>query len=140
MGWISAVRPSRQPLRGFLRMRTFLNAIEDIPHAEERLKGASRSTHDVDAALVRWLRQIFHKLLGQSGRLEGRRWDATGDPRIFGFPCRFPAKLWILAVLTAQAYDYTRFFGTGGASKNFYPGFPCAAGNGRGRVPRQVAF
>jgi hypothetical protein len=45
-------------------MRTFLNAIKDIPHAEERLKGASRSTHDVDAALVRWLLQIFHKLSG----------------------------------------------------------------------------
>jgi hypothetical protein len=55
---ISTVRPSRQPLRGFLRMRTFLNAIKDTPHAEERLKGASRSTHKVDAALalVRWLR------------------------------------------------------------------------------------
>jgi hypothetical protein len=48
-GWIGAVRSSRQPLRGFLRMRTFLNAINDIPHAEERLKGASRSTHDIDA-------------------------------------------------------------------------------------------
>jgi hypothetical protein len=63
-GWISAVRPSRQPLRGFLRMRTFINAIKDIPHAEERLKGASRSTHDGDADLVRWLRQIFYKLSG----------------------------------------------------------------------------
>jgi hypothetical protein len=70
-GWIDAVRPSRQPppvlawgrlcpeeppqaasrRGGFLRMRTFLNALKDIPHAEERLKGASRSTHDVDAAL-----------------------------------------------------------------------------------------
>jgi hypothetical protein len=49
IGWIGAVRPSRQPLRGFLRMRTFLNAINDTPHAEERPKGASRSTHDVDA-------------------------------------------------------------------------------------------
>ena len=49
IGWISAVRPSRQPPRGFLRMRPFLNAINNIPHAEERLKGASRSTHNIDA-------------------------------------------------------------------------------------------
>ena len=47
--WISAVRPSRQPLRGFLRMRTFLNVINSLPHAEERPDGASRSTHDVVA-------------------------------------------------------------------------------------------
>jgi hypothetical protein len=69
IGWISAVRLSRQPppvlawgrlcpeeppqvafrRGGFLRMRTFLNAINDSPHAEERLQGASRSTHGVDA-------------------------------------------------------------------------------------------
>jgi len=48
-GWIGVVRPSRQPLRGFLRMRRFVNAIDDKPHAEERLKGASRSTADADA-------------------------------------------------------------------------------------------
>jgi hypothetical protein len=35
-GGISVVRPSRQPLRGFLRMRAFLNAISNLPHAEER--------------------------------------------------------------------------------------------------------
>ena len=28
---ISTVRPSRQPLRGFLRMRTFLNAVNGFP-------------------------------------------------------------------------------------------------------------
>jgi putative endonuclease len=33
-------------------MRTFLNAIKDRPHAEERPKGASRSTPDVDAAFL----------------------------------------------------------------------------------------
>ena len=32
--WISAVGPSRQPLRGFLRMRNFLNAIKGLPHAQ----------------------------------------------------------------------------------------------------------
>jgi hypothetical protein len=35
-GWISAVRPSRRPLRSLLRMTDFLNAINDIPHGEER--------------------------------------------------------------------------------------------------------
>ncbi len=39
-------------LRGFLRVRDFLNATDRLPHAEERLRGASRSTHDTDAALV----------------------------------------------------------------------------------------
>jgi NodT family efflux transporter outer membrane factor (OMF) lipoprotein len=38
-GWIGVVRPSRQPLRGFLRMRGILNAIDNAPHAEERLWG-----------------------------------------------------------------------------------------------------
>ena len=50
IGWISAVRPSRQLLRSFLRMRDFLNAIKGFPHAEEHPKGASRSTHGRDAA------------------------------------------------------------------------------------------
>jgi hypothetical protein len=37
--WISVVRPSRRPLRGLLRMRSFLNAINGLPHAEERPRG-----------------------------------------------------------------------------------------------------
>jgi hypothetical protein len=51
IGWISTVRSSRLPLRGFLRMRNSANAIKVFPHAEERSKSASRSTHDRDAAL-----------------------------------------------------------------------------------------
>jgi hypothetical protein len=47
---ISAVRPSRQLLRSFIRMRDFINFIKGFPHAEERLRGASRSTHHIDAA------------------------------------------------------------------------------------------
>jgi hypothetical protein len=39
--WINAVRPSRRPLRGW----TFLNAINVLPHAEERSQSASRGTH-----------------------------------------------------------------------------------------------
>ena len=50
VGWIGALRPSRQLLRSFLRMRNFLNYIKGLPHAEERLQGASRSTHDRNAA------------------------------------------------------------------------------------------
>jgi hypothetical protein len=45
------VRPSRQPLRGFLRMRIFLCAITSVPHAEEPPSAASRSTQAVGAAL-----------------------------------------------------------------------------------------
>jgi hypothetical protein len=33
-GWMNALRPSTRPLRGRLRMRNFLNAIDNIPHAE----------------------------------------------------------------------------------------------------------
>jgi hypothetical protein len=35
-GWIGTVRPSRQPLCGFLRMRISVNALGGSPHAEER--------------------------------------------------------------------------------------------------------
>jgi molybdate transport system permease protein len=38
------------PSRALLRMRKSLNAIESIPHAEERSKSASRSTQSVNAA------------------------------------------------------------------------------------------
>jgi hypothetical protein len=51
-GWISAVRSSRQPLRGFLRMRKFLNVINDIPHAEERPWARLEARTEADA---RWL-------------------------------------------------------------------------------------
>jgi TonB family protein len=47
---ISGVRPSRRPLRP-LGIRNFLYAIRGFPPAEARLQGASRSTHDRDAAL-----------------------------------------------------------------------------------------
>jgi hypothetical protein len=76
------VRPSRQPLRGFLRLRTFLNAINNIPHAEERLlpdaacggssgqAGAFRSTHDIDAGPgFAKHQQFFHTL--DAGGLSG---------------------------------------------------------------------
>jgi hypothetical protein len=46
-----------------------------------------------------------------------------GDRRIFGLPCRFPAKPSIFAVSCYQAYDRMRFFGMEGDAKNFLPGF-----------------
>ena len=49
-GWIGGVRPPRQLLRGFLRMTTIPNPIRDFPHGEERPKGPSRTTHNLDAA------------------------------------------------------------------------------------------
>jgi len=52
----------------------------------------------------------------------------NGDPRVFGFPCRFPARLSILVERRAQVDDPTRFFGAGGVPKNFYPEFSRAAG------------
>src|SRR6266404_9737831 len=39
VGWSSAVRSSRRPFRALLRMRSFLDAIDGIPHAEEGPKG-----------------------------------------------------------------------------------------------------
>ncbi len=48
--WMTLVRPSRRPLCGLLRMRFFLNSIINLPHPEERPKGASRRTHDAHAA------------------------------------------------------------------------------------------
>ena len=41
-GWISAVRSLRQPRRGFLRVRKFLNAIDHVPHAEGALGRVSK--------------------------------------------------------------------------------------------------
>jgi hypothetical protein len=61
IGGISVVRPSRQPLRGFLRMRALLNAISNLPHAEERPTGASRSTHDAFAADIPAFPRFLHK-------------------------------------------------------------------------------
>jgi hypothetical protein len=74
IGGISVVRPSRQPLRGFLRMRALLNAISNLPHAEERplrdaacggssgQAGASRSTHDAFAADIPAFPRFLHTL------------------------------------------------------------------------------
>ena len=52
-GWIGTRRPSRRSLRDLLRVRTLFNAIKNRPHAEERWESASRSTHEIDAALPR---------------------------------------------------------------------------------------
>jgi hypothetical protein len=39
-------------------MRNFQNAIKGLPHAEERAQGASRSTHNLTAALRRTGEQV----------------------------------------------------------------------------------
>jgi uncharacterized protein GlcG (DUF336 family) len=42
---------------------------------------------------------------------------------IFGFPCRFPARPSIFAVVMTQSYDLTRFFRHDGYPKKDFPGF-----------------
>jgi hypothetical protein len=44
-----------------LRMTTFLNGINNIPHAEERPRGASRSTHSIAAAELPPLRRTYRE-------------------------------------------------------------------------------
>jgi TonB family protein len=51
-GWTGAARPSRRPLHGLLRIRSFLSSISGFRHAEEHPVGASQSTHDRDARLL----------------------------------------------------------------------------------------
>ncbi len=53
--WIKAVRPSRRALWTLLRVRTFLNSIKVLPHAEERSQSASRRTHRQRCRLARSL-------------------------------------------------------------------------------------
>ena len=56
----------------------------------------------------------------------------------FRFPCRFPAKPSINPEWHEQAYDITVLFGMGEVAEKIFPGFPCAARNGRGAVcPRR---
>jgi hypothetical protein len=45
----------------------------------------------------------------------------NGDPRVFGLPCRFPARPSILALCGDQVFDHHRFFGAMGATENFLP-------------------
>jgi hypothetical protein len=60
------------------------------------------------------------------------------DRKISGLPCRFPATVLIFDYRCKQAYEYTGFFGIGEAPKKVFPGFPCAAGKGRGGVARSA--
>jgi len=53
LDWINIARPSRRRLRRLLRMRSFIDAIDNQRHAEERpgaSRGASRSTQIPAAA------------------------------------------------------------------------------------------
>jgi hypothetical protein len=51
--------------------------------------------------------------------------------RTFGLPCRFPARPSILFKYHDQAIDPTPFSVMGTGRKNFFPGFPYAAGKRR---------
>jgi hypothetical protein len=62
--------PSRQPLRGFLRMRDLPHAIHTLPNAEERLKARLE-------ARTAWMRRrfrpaadFFHMLFRAATRIE----------------------------------------------------------------------
>jgi hypothetical protein len=46
---------------------------------------------------------------------------SNGDPRVFGLPCRFPAKPSIVAGRRVQDYDRKRFFGAGESPEKFLP-------------------
>ena len=56
----------------------------------------------------------------------------NGDPRVFGFPCRFPAGLRFDPRITSKVFIRNDFWVRGEPRKNFYPEFPVAAGKGRG--------
>jgi hypothetical protein len=80
LSWISAVRPSRQPLRGFLRMTDFLNAsiTSLIPRNARRARLEGRTVPAADAVRVRALeapRQTViepsHSLHRNNARLPG---------------------------------------------------------------------
>ena len=60
IGWISGVRSSRQPLGDFLGMRNAVNAIEDLPHTEERPWARLEAREDADAALAPLRGQFLH--------------------------------------------------------------------------------
>ncbi len=65
------MRPSRQPLRGFLRMTGFFNAIKDTRHAEERcaaprLEARTMVTRPEN---IRWIRQVVGVSLLLAGGL-----------------------------------------------------------------------
>jgi hypothetical protein len=66
-GWIGAVRPSRRPLSGLLRMRDFLYAIKGLPHPEERRKARleGRTT-----AMHQFLHTLFRGVTIPSGGTE----------------------------------------------------------------------
>src|SRR5215472_6263652 len=129
-------RPGRgRTLRLGSRQRLFLHT---------SFAGMTRSAAKRRRFFSRWRRGRHRRLLPQrSSALSSRimrnyqftncyigndRAISNGDPRVFGFPCRFPARLSILAERRAQVYDPTRFFGARGTPKNFYPEFSRAAG------------
>src|SRR5262249_19526017 len=88
---IGSQRPSRRSLRDLLRVRTLFNAIKTRPQAEERSQSASRSTHQIDAALPRrslcGRRSSAGRLILQC-RLMGKDEIKGGDPLTARLPVR----------------------------------------------------
>src|SRR5215472_1039335 len=67
--WIGALRPSTRPLRGLLRMRKDLNAINGIPHGEVARAARPRTTHGADAAFYPHpARVLLDKLVSSARR------------------------------------------------------------------------
>src|SRR2546430_15363791 len=83
------MRSSRQPLRGFLRMRNSVNAIKDFPHAEECPWARLEARNDADAAIAR------APPAGRGTRRGGLAEDSEDSrrhPDIVHDPC--PARHW----------------------------------------------
>src|SRR6516164_3048062 len=60
----------------------------------------------------------------------------NGDRRIFGLPCRFPARFSIFALCRAQVYDRRRFFAARRSSEKILPEFSlCGRERERRRCP-----
>src|SRR6516162_6996834 len=56
----------------------------------------------------------------------------SGDPSIFGLPCRFPAASSFSPEDRVQSHDSKRISRQRESEKKFFPEFPVAAGKGRG--------
>ena len=68
-GWVGTVRPSRQPRCGFLRMRRFLNAINNIRHGEERRRRVSNHAQRPCRTRLSFRDQFLHTLLRRGSLL-----------------------------------------------------------------------
>ena len=61
----------------------------------------------------------------------------NGNNCVLTLPCRFPAKLAILAAHCSQGHDHTKFFSTKGAAKKFLSEFSLCGRERRGGATRR---